>query len=142
MNKNITSQYFEKIEKQLRDLGNKIDDLNAKVKAEGKSKYDETFKSLQTQMDELFRKVNTNIDSQLNELGGKIENLTGKTKEDAKKEYQDILNNIKPRIEEFRNSLNKFRNSSDGAWLDIKTGAVNAWKEIKKSLNDAASKFK
>jgi uncharacterized protein YukE len=142
MKNNITSQYFEKIEKQLRELGKKIDDLNAKVKAEGRSKYDETFKSLQSQMDELFRKINTNIDSQLNELGGKIEKLTGKAKEDAKKEYQDILNNINPRVEEFRKSLNKIKSSSDGAWSDIKTGAVNAWKEIKKSLNDAASKFK
>jgi uncharacterized protein YukE len=142
MKKNITSQYMEKIEKQLRDLGNKIDDLNAKIKTEGKTKYNETLESLQSQMDELFKKVNTNIDSQLNELGVKIEKMTGKTKEDAKKEYQDIINNIKPQIEDFKKSLNKFKSSSDGAWLDIKTGAVNAWKEMKKSLNDAVSKFK
>jgi uncharacterized protein YukE len=142
MKKNITSQYFEKIEKQLGELGNKIDELSAKVKENGKIKYDETFESLQQQMDELFKKVNTNVDSQLNELGAKIEKLTGKAREDAKKEYQDILNSIRPRIEEFKNSLNKFKNSGDGAWLDIKTGAANAWKEIKKSLNDAMSKFK
>jgi uncharacterized protein YukE len=142
MKKNITSQYFEKIEKQLRELGNKIDDLNAKAKEEGKIKYNETLESLQAQMDEIFKKINNNVDSQLKELGAKIEKLTGKTKEDAKKEYQDILNNIRPRIEEFQKSLNKFKSSSDGAWLDIKAGATNAWKEMKKSLIDAISKFK
>ncbi|MBN2402783.1 MAG: hypothetical protein JXN64_10325 [Spirochaetes bacterium] len=142
MKKNITDQYMEKIEKQLRELGNKIDDLNAKIKEEGKLKYNETRESLQAQMEELFRKVNTNIDTQLNDLGAKIETLTGKAKEEAKNEYQDFIKNLHPRLDELKVSLNKLKNSSDGALADIKTGAVNAWKELKKSFNDAVSKFK
>ena len=36
MKKKLAPHYLEKIEKQLRELGNKIDELNAKVKEESK----------------------------------------------------------------------------------------------------------
>ncbi len=138
----LAPQYLKKIEKQLGELGNKIDELNAKVKAETKSRVNETSESLHAQMDEAFKKVNDSIDSQLNEWGLKIEKLKGKAKEEAKEEYEEMLKNIQPRVEEFRGTINELKKSSGDAWTDIKTGAVNAWKEMKNSLNSAISKFK
>ncbi len=138
----LAPQYLKKIEKQLGELGNKIDKLNAKVKAETKSKFNETSESLHAQMDEAFEKVNDSIDAQLKDLGLKIDKLKGKAKEEAKAEYEEIVKNIRPRVEEFRSTIDELKKSSGGAWTDIKTGAENAWKEMKNSLNNAISKFK
>ncbi len=132
----------EKIEKQLREFGNKLDELQAKAEKATKSKYNETRESLLAQFDELFKKLNYNIDSQMNELGAKIEKLTGKAKEEAKKEYEEMRTNAYRNMEEYKKSLMKLKGSGSSAWVEIKTGSAKAWKEMKDSFRNAASKCK
>ncbi len=138
----LAQEYLEIIEKKLRELGENIDELNAKAKSDVKTNYNQKMESLRTQMDEAMSKANDSINTQLKDWSTKIESLTDKAKEEAKKEYKEIVDNIKPKLDEFQVELNRLTKSSNDAWAEVKTGALRAWTEFKGALKSASEKFK
>ena len=134
--------YIENIEKQLGDLGNKIDDLTGKVKSETKSKLDEAAHNLRTQIDENLTRAGEDIEAQIKGWEAKVKDLTDKGTGEAKKEYEEIINNIRPKLQNLNEKLKELKKSSGGAADELRIGTKVALSVLKDSLIKAKDKFK
>lgn len=138
----LTEQYLEKIEKKLRELGIKIEELNEKAKSEVKTNYTEKVQSVREQMDDAFSKANDTLNSTLKEWWKKIEELKDRSKDEAKEEYHEAINRVQGKIDELKEEMDKMKGSGNEAWTEIKSGAISAWNDLKSSFTSALSKFK
>jgi uncharacterized protein YukE len=137
----LTKDYIDKIEKQLGELGSKLDELAGKVKAEAKMKYDETADSMRAHLDESLSKAGKDIESQVKEWETKMNELKGKGMEEAKKEYEEMINNIRPKIKELNEALQELKKSGKEAAEELGTGAKSALNILKDSFKKAREKF-
>ena len=138
----LTQEYLEKIEKRLRELGTKIEELNEKANSEVKTDYNEKLQPIREQMNDAFSKANEVLNSSLKEWGKKIEELTDKSKSEAREEYNEVINKIQSKIDDLKGEMDKMRGSGNEAWAEIKTGAETAWNDLKHSFSNALSKLK
>ncbi len=134
--------FFEKIEIQLGELGNKIDDMSFKLKSEAKTKYDETANSLRAHIDESLQKAGTDLESQVREWESKMKELKAKGKEDARKEYEEIINNIRPKIDELNAKIKDLKKAGREAADELRIGTRSALSVLKDSITKAKEKFK
>ncbi|MBI5582712.1 MAG: hypothetical protein HY892_02715 [Deltaproteobacteria bacterium] len=85
------------------------------------------------------------LQTQFDEWKPEIERLKVKAElaaAEAKSEYRKLLDDLQGKQKTARAKLDELRQSSGGAWEDLKTGIEGAWKEVEKALKAAVSKFK
>jgi 4-oxalocrotonate tautomerase len=85
------------------------------------------------------------LQSQFDEWKPEIEKLKAKAEQaatEAKSEYRKLIDDLQGKQKTARAKLDELRQSSGGAWEDLKTGIEGAWKEVEKALKAAVSKFK
>lgn len=85
------------------------------------------------------------MEAQLQEWDAKIDELAAKTEHataEAKVKYQQHIHTLQTKREAAQNRLNELKNSSGGAWEDLRTGMDKAWSEMKRAVESAVEKFK
>jgi 4-oxalocrotonate tautomerase len=85
------------------------------------------------------------LQTQFEEWKPEIDRLKSKAEQvtaDAKSEYHKLIDDLQDKQKTARIKLDEIRQSSGGAWEDLKTGIEGAWKEMEKALKAAVSKFK
>ena len=137
-----TKDFIEKIEKQLGEFGNRIDELTEEIKSETKAKLDETANNLRSHLDESLTKAGEDIEAQVKEWEIKVKELREKGPDEAKKEYEEITNNIRTKTNELNSKLKELMKSSGVAADELRTGAKAALSVLKDSLAKAKDKFK
>lgn len=85
------------------------------------------------------------LQTQFDEWKPEIERLKMKAEQaaaGAKTEYKKVFEDLQAKQKTARVKLDELRQSSGGAWGDLKTGIEGAWRELEKALKAAVSKFK
>jgi len=85
------------------------------------------------------------LQAQFEEWKPEIDRLKAKAEQvaaEAKIEYRKLIDDLQDKQKTARTKLDELRQSSGGAWEDLKTGIEGAWKEVEKALKAAVSKFK
>jgi len=85
------------------------------------------------------------LEAQLNKWNAEIALLKAKAenaKADTKIEYEMTLETLQHKRDRVGSKLQHLKNAGDGAWGDLKAGAVKAWAEVKTAFHDSASQFK
>ena len=84
------------------------------------------------------------VESQLRELDQKIDSLRTKTEKQGKGTQKDLnreLTELNQRREAIQREVEKFKNSSEEAWRDMKPGIEAAIRDLETAYNRAASHF-
>jgi chromosome segregation ATPase len=84
-------------------------------------------------------------EAQLRELEAEIEKLRAKAdkaKADAKIKYYETIEDLQTRRDSYRQKLGELRDSSADAWEGFKVRVEGAWQELKNGAVGAMSKFK
>jgi 4-oxalocrotonate tautomerase len=85
------------------------------------------------------------LQSQFDEWKPEIEKLKAKAEQvaaDVKTEYRKLIDDLQAKQKTAWAKTDELRQSSGGAWEDLKVGIEGAWKEVEKALKAAVSKFK
>ena len=85
------------------------------------------------------------LQNQFEEWKPEIDRLKAKAEQvaaEAKTEYRKLIDDLQDKQKNARFKLDELRQSSGGAWEDLKTGIEGAWKEVEKALKAAVAKFK
>ena len=85
------------------------------------------------------------LQAQFDEWKPEIDRLKAKAEQaaaDAKIEYKKLIEDLQAKQKTARVKLDELRQSSGGAWEDLKTGIEGAWSELEKAVKAAISKYK
>jgi len=85
------------------------------------------------------------LDEELKEWHAKLSRLIDSTqpaRKELRAELQLQLDALEKRRAEFRARLDEVRKQGTLAWSDVKTGLESAWKDLRASLDQSASRFK
>ena len=76
------------------------------------------------------------IDAKIEELANREQNLT----EDARAEWNDKVEQLIVRRDAARRRLKSLSEASEVGWSDMRDGAVTAWDDLAKAVDDAGTK--
>ena len=85
------------------------------------------------------------VEEKLKQLSETVGELTGKAEklqEDAKAEFHEQIESLHAKQGTLKAKLAKLEDAGDDALDDLKEGIEEAWKDLKRALDNAMSRFK
>jgi len=85
------------------------------------------------------------LQAQLDEWAAKIDTLKAKASKaeaDAKVNYHETIEELEKKRADAKKRLQEFREASDDAWTELKSGLDKAWSNLGSAVKSATEKFK
>jgi predicted nucleic acid-binding Zn-ribbon protein len=93
-----------------------------------------------SERDAYVDKLKAQLDAWNAELD-KLDAEVRKAKAETKVVYEQRIKGLRTKAEDARQKLDEFREAKEGAWKDLKEGAVTAWDALKEGIEGAKAEF-